>query len=129
MGFPTVPVYSYLPETQSYLQIVYQTSPEDYARLNKRIEELLDEFVQNGPSETNIAKVKDYMHKKHLENLRENRFWSSTLKDSIKYGVDYYTDYDAVLDSITAEDIRAAVADLLGKKNQTKVVMYGVTEE
>ena len=120
--------YSYLPETQSFLQIVYQTSPEDYARLNKRIEELLDEFAQNGPSDENIAKVKDYMHKKHQENLRENRFWSSTLKDSLKYGVDYYTDYEAVLDSITKDEIRAAIADLLAEKNQTRIVMYGITE-
>ena len=120
--------YSYLPETQSFLQIVYQTSPEDYARLNKRIEELLDEFAQNGPSAENIAKVKDYMHKKHQENLRENRFWSSTLKDSLKYGVDYYTDYEAVLDSITKDEIRAAIADLLAEKNQTRIVMYGITE-
>ena len=120
--------YSYLPETQSYLQIVYQTSPEEYERLNKRIEELLEDFVQNGPSEANVAKVKDYMHKKHQENLRENRFWSSTLKDQLKYGVDYFTDYDAVLDSITAEDIRAAVADILKQGNQARVIMYGTAE-
>ena len=120
--------YSYLPEAQSYLQIVYQTSPEDYVRLNKRIEELLDEFTQNGPSETNMAKVKDYMHKKHQENLRENRFYSSTLKDYLEYGVDYYTDYDQVLDSITAEEVRAAIASLLGQKNQTRVIMYGTAE-
>ena len=120
--------YSFLPETQSYLQIVYQTSPEEYTRLNARIEELLAEFAQNGPSEANIAKVKDYMHKKHQENLRENRFWSSTLKDYLKYGVDYDTDYDKVLDSITAEDIRAAIANILAEKNQTRIVMYGVTE-
>ena len=120
--------YAYLPETQSYLQIVYQTSPEEYARLNKRIEELLADFSENGPSEANIAKVKDYMHKKHQENLRENRFWSSTLKDYLKYGVDYDTDYKEVLDSITAEDIRAAIADLLAEKNQLRVIMYGITE-
>ena len=120
--------YSFLPETQSYLQIVYQTSPEEYTRLNARIEELLAEFAQNGPSEENIAKVKDYMHKKHQENLRENRFWSSTLKDYLKYGVDHDTDYDKVLDSITAEDIRAAIANILAEKNQTRIVMYGVTE-
>ena len=120
--------YAYLPETQSYLQIVYQTSPEEYARLNKRIEELLADFSENGPSEANIAKVKDYMHKKHQENLRENRFWSSTLKDYLKYGVDYDTDYEEVLDSITAEDIRAAIADLLAEKNQLRVIMYGITE-
>jgi zinc protease len=121
--------YGFLPETQSFLQIVYQTSPEDYARLNKRIEELLADFAVNGPSEANMAKVKDYMHKKHQENLRENRFWSSALKDNLKYGVDYYTDYEQVLDSITVEDVRKAVADLLSQKNETRIVMYGVTEE
>ena len=120
--------YAYLPETQSYLQIVYQTSPEEYARLNKRIEELLADFAVNGPSETNINKVKDYIRKKHQENLRENRFWSSTLKDNMKYGIDYYTDYEKVLDSITAEDVRKAIADLLSEKNQMRVIMYGVTE-
>ncbi len=120
--------YSYLPDTQSYLQIVYQTSPEDYARLNKRIEELLADFAQNGPSDENIAKVKDYIVKKHQENLRENRFWSSTLKDYMKYGVDYYTDYESVLESITADDIRKAISDMLDEKNQTRIIMYGVTE-
>ncbi len=120
--------YSFPPETQAYIQIIYQTSPEEYARLNARIEELLADFAQNGPSEANVAKVKDYMHKKHQENLRENRFWSSTLKDQLKYGVDYFTDYNAVLDSITAEDIRAAVADILKQGNQARVIMYGTAE-
>ncbi len=83
----------------------------------------------NGPSEANMAKVKDYMHKKHQENLRENRFWSSALKDNLKYGVDYYTDYEQVLDSTTVEDVRKAIADLLSQKNETRIVMYGVTEE
>jgi len=120
--------YSYLPETQSYLQIVYQTSPEEYARLNNRIEELLAEFVQNGPSEANMAKVKDYLHKKYQENLRENRYYSGVLKGYLKYGVDEMTDYEQVLNSVTAEDIRAAIAKLLGEKNQTRIIMYGVTE-
>ena len=120
--------YSFLPETQSYLQIVYQTSPEEYARLNARIDELLAAFVQNGPSDANIAKVKDYMHKKYLENLRENRYYSGVLKGYLKYGVDEMTDYEQVLNSVTAEDIRAAIKNLLGEKNQTRIVMYGITE-
>ncbi|MCR5745902.1 MAG: insulinase family protein, partial [Bacteroidales bacterium] len=66
-------------ETDSYLQIVYQTSPDSYERLNKRIEELLAEFVQNGPSETNMKKVKDYMHKTYQDNLRQNGYWSGEM--------------------------------------------------
>ena len=129
-GVSTAGGYSYaLPsETQSYLQIVYQTSPEEYERLNKRIEELLDEFVQNGPSEGNMAKVKDYMHKKYQENLRENRFFSGAMKEYLKYGVDEITDYEAVLDSITADDVRKAIGDILSQGNLTRVIMYGVTE-
>ena len=119
--------YSIPGETQSYLQIVYQTSPEEYERLNKRIEELLDEFVQNGPSEANMAKVKDYMHKKYHESLRENSFFSGSLKEYLKYGVDGITDYEAVLDSITREDVANAIRSILGQKNLTRVIMYGET--
>jgi zinc protease len=120
--------YSYVPETQSYLQIVYQTSPEDYTRLNKRIEELLADFAQNGPSEANLAKVKDYLHKKYQENLRENSYYNAVLTGYLRYGVDQMTDYEKVLDSITAQDVAKAVRDLLAKDNQTLVIMYGETK-
>jgi zinc protease len=120
--------YSYVPETQSYLQIVYQTSPEDYTRLNKRIEELLAEFAQNGPSEANLTKVKDYLHKKYQENLRENAFYNAVLTGYLRYGVDQLTDYEKVLDSITAQDVAKAIRDLLAKDNQTLVIMYGETK-
>ena len=116
-------------EIQSYLQIVYQTSPDEYERLNTRIEELLAEFVQNGPSEANLTKVKDYMHKKYQENLRSNRFFSGSLQDYLKFGVDGITDYEAVLDSITADDVAQAIRDILAQGNLTRVIMYGVTEE
>ena len=119
---------AYPKETQSYLQIVYQTSPQDYERLNKRIEELLAEFVQNGPSEANLAKVKDYMHKKYQESLRENTYYSGALRVLLKYGVDEITDYEQVLDSITAADVAAAVRDILAQGNQAKVIMYGTEE-
>ena len=120
--------YSYVPETQSYLQIVYQTSPEDYTRLNKRIEELLADFAQNGPSEANLAKVKDYLHKKYQENLRENAYYNAVLTGYLRYGVDQMTDYEKVLDSITAQDVAKAIRDLLAKDNQTLVIMYGETK-
>ena len=120
--------YSYPPETQSYVQIVYQTNPEEYARLNKRIEELLADFAQNGPSEENLAKVKDYMHKKYQENLRENSFYNGVLTGYLKYGVDQMTDYQKVLDSITAQDVAQAVREILAQNNQARVIMYGETK-
>jgi len=128
-GVSTSGGYNVLPETtDEYIQIVYQTSPEDYKRLNKRIEELLDEFAQNGPSETNLQKVKDYMHKTHKENLRQNNFYANIIREYVKYGVDGLTGYDDVLDSITAAEVAKAVKDLLSQGNLTRVIMYGTTE-
>ncbi len=128
-GVSTNGGYNVQPKTtEEFLQIVYQTSPEDYERLNKRIEELLADFAQNGPSDANLQKVKDYMHKTHQENLRENYFWANTLKDYLQYDVDGITGYDEILDSITADDVRAAIEHMLKQGNQSKVVMYGITE-
>ncbi len=115
-------------ETDSYLQIVYQTSPESYERLNKRIEELLAVFVQNGPSETNMKKVKDYMHKTYQDNLRQNGYWSGEMYYWNKFGIDEVTDYEKVLDSITTEDVRKAIDNILKQRNQTRVIMYGATK-
>ena len=115
-------------ETDAYLQIVYQTNPESYERLNSRIEELLSEFVQNGPSDVNMKKVKDYMHKTYQDNLRQNGYWSGEMYFWKKYGVDEVTDYEKVLDSITTEDVRKAIDTILKQRNQTRVIMYGETK-
>ena len=115
-------------ETDAYLQIIYQTSPEAYERLNARIEELLGEFVQNGPSEANMKKVKDYMHKTYQENLRQNGYWSGKMYYWTKLGIDEVTDYEKVLDSITTEDVRKAIDNILKQRNQTRVIMYGATK-
>ena len=115
-------------DTDAYLQIIYQTSPENYERLNKRIEELLDEFAQNGPSETNLKKVKDYMHKTYQDNLNQNGYWSGEMYYWNRFGIDEVTDYEKVLDSITTEDVRKAIADILKQGNLTRVIMYGETK-
>lgn len=115
-------------ETDAYLQIVYQTSPEAYERLNARIEELLAEFVQNGPSQENMQKVKDYLHKTYQENLRQNGYWSGEMYYWNKFGIDEVTDYEKVLDSITTEDVRKAIDNILKQRNQTRVIMYGATK-
>ena len=128
-GVSTNGGYSQAPKSvQRYVQIVYQTSPEDYARLNKRIEELLADFAQNGPSAANLQKVKDYLHKTYKDNLEQNGAWQSAMLEWLQYKVDTMTDYEKVLDSITADDVRKAIDEILKQKNQSRIIMYGITE-
>ena len=90
-------------------------------------------LLTNEMSDTSVLdgfdkKVKDYMHKKYQESLRENTYYSGALRVFLKYGVDEITDYEQVLDSITAADVAAAVRDILAQGNQAKVIMYGTEE-
>lgn len=115
-----------LPTYKGMMQVFYQTDPEKFEYLNKRIIEIIEGFAKTGPSEENMAKVKDYMVKKHQENLRDNGYFASVLQTYLSYNQDLLTDYEKVLDSITPEDVRLAVADLLKQGNNVEVVMKGI---
>lgn len=114
------------PKPKISLRVFYQTDPEKFAFLNNRIVEIINEFAKTGPSEVNMKKVKDYMIKKHKEKLQDNYYYASMMKEKILYNQDYITDYENVLDAITADDVKKIVADILEQKNNVNVVMRGV---
>ena len=70
-----------------------------------------------------LAKMKEYMLKKADENAHENRYWSGVLMDYATEGVDLYTDYKNVINSLTAEDMEQFIASLLGQGNRCEVLM------
>ena len=117
-----------LPYEEAYLQLVYQTDPDRYEYLNSRIEAIVAQMAQDGPREADLAKVKDYMAKNHQENLRENKYFSASMSEYLKTGLDVVSDYESVLESITADDVRGFLTDLLGQHNCQKVVMSGTAE-
>ena len=92
---------------------------------NKRIDEIIAQFAKEGPSATNMAKVKEYMIKKYKENLRDNGYYSKAMVEYLTANLDVCTDYEKVLNSITAKDVKASVANLIKQKNHIKIVMVG----
>lgn len=108
------------------LQVYYQTDPDKYEYLNKRIEEIIADFAQNGPSAVNMDKVKEYMLKKHQEYLRENNYYAGSMRELLINGVDQVTGYEELVKSITADDVRLVIANLMKAGNNVKVVMHGI---
>ena len=123
----SAPVNAY-PTPNVMLQVYYQTDPDKYEYLNDRIEQIIKEFSQKGPSAENMEKVKEYMVKKYHENLKENNYFSSALESYLKFGVDKITDYEKVLNSITANEVSQVITNLLQQGNHVKVIMCGVTK-
>ena len=119
---------NYLPKPFVMFQIYYQTDPDKYEFLNKRINEIVNDFVKAGPSETNMAKVKEYMIKKHIENLRENSYFSKIMKEYLLSGTDLCTDYEKTLQAISIDDVKSTFDNFLKQGNHAKVIMTGIKQ-
>lgn len=128
-GIQAVGELASFPKQEIYMQIAYQTNPERYEYLNNRVHEILNEFAANGPDQENIDKVKEYLLKKYKENLRENQYWSSSLSQYLLNGVDTMTDYEAVLNSVTVDDVKGIVKAMLDQNNESTVIMHGVSAQ
>lgn len=78
---------------------------------------------QNGPDEASLNKVKEYMLKKHNENLKENGYWLNSIDEYLYTGINPIKDYEQIVNGITAKDIQKFANELLKQKNQITVSM------
>ena len=116
------------PRQQAYMQIAYQSDPQRYEYLNTRVREIVAEFAENGPAEEELAKGKEFYLKEHNENLRENSYWSQAFSNYLETKVDITRDFESVLESITAKDVRKIVAKMLSANNHSEVIMVGTSK-
>ena len=53
----------------------------------------LQKVTQEGPRPEHLAKVKEFMLKKHLENEKENSYWLNQLHEYYFSNIDMNTNY------------------------------------
>ncbi len=111
------------PENQTILQIVYDTDPAKMEHLNTIIHKELKDLAVNGPREADFKKVKEFMNKKYSENVKQNGYWLGTLNTYYFYGENNYSDYLSTLNSITLDDVKEFVKELLAQENEVVVGM------
>jgi len=111
------------PKEEFSLQIVFQTDPAKKDKLINIIFKEIDSIAKVGPSETNLAKVKEYMLKKHNENLKENNYWLGNIDEYIYTGVDMNTNYEELVNKVTISSLQKFAKSLFSQKNQIEVTM------
>ena len=66
----------------------------------------LDNIAKAGPSEGDLNKVKEFMLKKHAEDLKENSYWLGSIDEYLFTGMNPIKDYEQIVNSITVKDIQ-----------------------
>ena len=111
------------PKPKFVFQIYFDTAPSKTAKLMEITYAEIEKLTTEGPSTENLNKVKEFLQKKHAENLKENSYWLKTMDEYVFTGVDMMADYDQILNSITAKDIQAFAKSLFSQKNRTQISM------
>lgn len=111
------------PKERAILQINFDTNSEQREKLTKIVKAQITNFIKNGPSETNLKKVKEFMLKSHKENIKENGYWINVINEYYWKGINANKDYEMLVNSISGKDIQKFAESLLKQKNLIEVSM------
>ena len=99
--------------------IYFNTNKDMYEKLMGIAIAELQSVADNGPHPEDLKKVKEFLLKKHKENLESNSYWMNCIQTMNRDGFNPMADYEAIVNGITADDVA----------NMAKAVLKGYKKE
>ncbi len=109
------------PEERVVIQVSFDTNPEQAPKLGELAIKGLRELAENGPDAEKFNKAIENFKKNIPEKRINNSYWMNNLSQYIDYGIDYDAEYEAAVNSLTAEDVKAVLQAVLAQNNLIKV--------
>ena len=122
-GVSTTGMISRYPKDEAVFQIYFDTDPAKREKMEQLVMAELQKVAKEGPRPEHLAKVKEFLLKKHLENVKENGYWLNKLNEYYWYNTDMDSNYDKLLNEITVEDVKNFTKALLDQGNIIEVTM------
>ena len=100
-----------LPKPEYQIIIYYGTAPEKVSELQQAVFDEIKDIATNGPTEDDLNKAKEKLHREREVNLRENGYWLNVLSSGFMYqdeDFSNFNDFDNLVDQISIETIEKA---------------------
>ena len=111
------------PQEEGTLNIYFDTDPNRREQMVGLIKQGLQDFIANGPATEDLNKVKEYMLKTYQQNQKENGYWMGALNEFYWTGLDMNKDYEATVNGVTIDDLKAFAKAFIGQNNVIEVSM------
>ena len=108
---------------EAFFQIYFDTDPAKREKMEQIVMTELQKVANEGPRPEHLAKVKEFLLKKHIENTKENGYWLGQLNNYYWYNTDMNTDYEKLVNELTVEDVKKFTKALLNQGNIIEVTM------
>jgi zinc protease len=80
-------------------------------------------LVENGPSEADLQKAREYFLKQRQEDLKENSWWNNTLTDYYFYNLDFLSSYENNVKALNTASIQDYARKAFSQGNSIEVIM------
>ena len=108
---------------EAIFQIYFDTDPAKREKMEEIVMSELQKVAQEGPRPEHLAKVKEFLLKKHIENAKENGYWLGQLNSYYWHNTDMNTDYEKLVNELGVEDVKNFTKALLDQGNIIEITM------
>ncbi len=105
------------------LNVSFDTDPAKADKLVGIIHSEIRKMVENGPSEADLQKAKEYFLKQRPEDMKENNWWSSVLSDYYYYGMDNLSNYESNVKALDVKAVHEFAKKVLTQGNTLQLIM------
>ena len=105
-------------------QIYFDTNPEAAAKLDALAVKGIKELAENGPALDQFNMAVENFKKNLPESRINNSYWMSCIRNWYENGIMYNEEYEEALNTLTVEDVKAALQELLSQDNVIKIASY-----
>ena len=109
------------PEERALIQVYFDTNPESAAKLREIATKGLKELAENGPDQDKFNMAIENFKKNLPESRINNSYWMSNLSHYYDYGTDYDAEYEAAINTVTPEDVKAVLQAILAQNNLIEI--------
>lgn len=114
------------PESKLDISISWGTNPGLVDTLSTVVFQEMQKLIDNGPTEEDLAKIKETSIRERETNDRQNNFWNSYLDQQyFNQGKLYsYDDFRALTEAVTIEDLKETAKKYFNPEHYLRVVLY-----
>ena len=123
-GVGTSMVAQKLPMERLIAQVYFNTNPEAVAKLSALATKGLMELAENGPSAEHFNMAMENFKKNLPEKRINNSYWLNCLNTWVEQGINYDVEYEEAINTLTAEDVKAALQELLSQGNVINIASF-----
>ena len=114
-----------MPRPQYTVQVSYESAPDRVGQLGKAVFDQIEALKATGPSEADVAKIKEAQIRGRETNMKQNAYWLGQLASRAEQGEplsDILT-YEQLVNALTPKMVQDAAKKYLNTQNYARFIL------